>query len=505
MSRIVMDSAGFETRAAVLSNGRLEYIEIERLNRIGLVGNVYKAQVVRVLQGLNAAFLNIGESREAFLPLTDLHEDSLYGEEEDDEAAPEKKEPERDKRRAPSRRLRLRPRDQVLIQVIKDSIGTKAPKVTANHISLPGYYLVLLPQKPRRGISRRINNQAERDRLLAAVSEVIPAECGFIIRTSAEGCGERHIKAEADSLWKTWQEITGRGQSMSAPVRLYSELELPLRMLRDRYTKEIEQVMVDSPLLLKSCRQYLGRLGMDGRRVSLHQGRKPLFIEHKVDEEIHKMVARKVPLEGGGYLVIDETEALCAIDVNSGRTGGDDYRSMVLRTNLKAAEEIAWQLRLRNVGGLIVVDFIDMDRHQDRRRVYQSFEKALEPDKARIKVLQISRLGLVEMTRQRTRTTLRDYLAEDCPVCGGQGQVSSAETVAAQLRRDLAPELKNQPGIPLLRRFTRRRIEVKISRSLDDYFKSNLQLVFPERNYRQMLNLVVDPALPFNGYRIEGR
>jgi len=178
---------------------------------------------------------------------------------------------------------------------------------------------------------------------------------------------------------------------------------------------------------------------------------------------------------------------------------------MVLRTNLKAAEEIAWQLRLRNVGGLIVVDFIDMDRHQDRRRVYQSFEKALEPDKARIKVLQISRLGLVEMTRQRTRTTLRDYLAEDCPVCAGQGQVSSAETVAAQLRRDLAPELKNQPGIPLLRRFTRRRIEVKISRSLDDYFKSNLQLVFPERNYRQMLNLVVDPALPFNGYRIEGR
>jgi len=492
MSKIMIDSVGFETRAAIVAAGRLQYFEVERTNRLSLTGNVYKGKVIRVLPSLNAAFLNTGEAREAFLPLTDVADDSLYGE----DAAEEKK----DGKRHLSRRLKLKPGDQVLVQVVKDAIGTKGPKITANNISIAGYLLVLLPQQQRRGVSRRITEHSERDRLLKIAASDIPESFGFIIRTSALGCREKTLRLEIHRLLSTWEEISTGFKKKNGPVRLHSETDLSGRILRDRYAPEVEEILVDSIPLLKSCRRTLALFGADARKVHLHQGKTPLFTHTGVEEGINKILSRKVALGGGGYIIIEETEALCAVDVNSGRISGEDYRSMVLRTNLLAAEEIAWQLRLRNLGGLIVVDFIDMDRPQDRKQVQEVFEKALEPDKARIKVLRFSKFGLVEMTRQRMRESLRDYLADDCPVCAGRGVVTSDETVAAQLRRSLQVEFKPIRG--LLGLYSRKKINLKVSPHFGEYLTKNFNLIFPERIYKNRINLISDTSLPSDQFKI---
>lgn len=495
MAKILIDSVGFETRAAIIAKGRMEHFEIERKENLSLAGNIYKGRVVRVLPNLNAAFLNIGESREVFLPLTDLYEFAPYQEEMAEEVT---------KKGTHSSRLKIKPKEEVLVQVVKNAIGTKAPKVTANHISLAGHLLVLLPQdETRRAISRRITSSTERERLLTTVSSFLPPEFGFIIRTSAERCSERVLRAEAERLRKTWEGIRLEFQKNAAPACLYVELRLHLRILRDYFTPEISEVLVDSPVVLRDCRRHLVQFGIDGRKVQLHQEKVPLFTKLGVDDTIEKALNRTVPLKGGGYLIIEETEALCAIDVNSGRTGGEDYRSMILRTNLLAAEEIAWQLRLRNLGGLIVVDFIDMDRGDDRRKVYQAFEEALEPDKARIKVLKVSRLGLVEMTRQRTRESLRDYLVDDCPACRGQGKILSVETTAGQLRRSLQIEFSSRRRF-LGRYYPRKKTDVRVSPQFAQYLKENFSRFFPERFYQNGINLIPDPNLGPNQFKIEG-
>lgn len=499
MVKILIDTVDFETRAAILEKGRLRHLDIERTRSLSLAGNIYKAKVVRVLGGLNAAFLNIGEAREAFLPLTDLREEEDFDEEIIETAAGREGE-----RRKPAAgdSLKVKPGDTLLVQLVKDAIGTKGPKVTANNISIPGHMIVFLPYQQRKGVSRRITAAGERDRLLKIAGEVLPGDAGFIIRTAARGCADKVLRQEAQRLLETWRRINGDYRRKRVPACLHTEQPLAIRVLRDSFDADVDEVLIDSPVLARTCRRFLGTYGINGRVVVNYRGEEPLFTAHGVEKEIRSAIGRKVPMEGGGYLIIEETEALCAIDVNSGRSTGEDYRAMVLKTNLKAAQEIAWQLRLRNLGGIIVVDFIDMGRFRDRRQVYDAFEKALEPDKARIKMLRISRFGLVEMTRQRTRESLRDYLADDCPYCTGQGMVLSPETVTAHLRREI--QLR-RPLRGFLSRNVggmKKKLEVRVAPPVGRYLNENLKVVFPERAYRAGLELVIDRDLNPDEYKI---
>jgi len=333
MSKILVESIGFEIRAAIIGAGRLEYLEIERTHHRSLSGNIYKGLVVRVLPGLNAAFVNIGEEREAFLPLTDVRETSLFEEEISEERV--------EKKSSSHRRLKVKVGDQLLVQVVKDAIGTKGPKVTANNISLVGFLAVLLPNQSRRGISRRITNPEKRERFWKVASEIVPDNLGFIIRTSTQNYQEKVLKAEMRKLLAAWEEVMVNFRRKPAPSLLRAEMALPLRILRDNLTTEVDEILVDSPFIFRSLKRRLMVAGLESKRLHLYRENIPLFTKFGVEEEIEKILSRKVNLENGGYITIEETEALCAIDVNSGRTTGEDYQSMVLRTNLAAAEEIA--------------------------------------------------------------------------------------------------------------------------------------------------------------------
>jgi ribonuclease G len=440
--RILVNAGVTETRVAVQEGNLLTELYLERHARRSIVGAVYKGVVTNVLPGMQAAFVDIGLSKDAFLYAGDYStggEDTreVSGEVDDADVANlegEDTEPRREAR-APIEEM-LRKGQEILVQVSKESLGTKGARITS-FISLPGRYLVYLPRARHTGVSRRIRDEEERDRLRAVVRGLEAPAGGFIVRTNAEGKGEAELAADVAFLGRLWSQIQTRSEQARGPAVLHEEMDLTFRVVRDLLSPEVDEVLVDSPEVYDKCLAYVGTLvpGL-AERVKLHEGKPSLFEAHGVEKDIEKALRRRVWLKSGGYIVIDHTEALVSIDVNTGKyVGKRDFEQTVLKINLESVGEIVRQIRLRDLGGLIVIDFIDMEVPEHREQVYRALTRALTEDKARTNVLEISELGLVEMTRKRVRQDLRALLTASCPTCKGSGVIRSDFALAAEIFR----------------------------------------------------------------------
>ncbi|MEW5903553.1 MAG: ribonuclease G [Pseudomonadota bacterium] len=435
-----------ETRVAVMQQGVAQELHIERGSQRGLVGNVYVGKVKRVLPGMQSAFIDIGLERSAFLHVADIWENRING----DAAKPIEKV--------------LFEGQNVLVQVIKDPIGSKGARLSTQ-LSFAGRLLVYLPQEGHIGVSQRIEAEAEREVLRSKLQQVLPAEHkgGYIIRTMAEGASEEEMRADITYLDKLWSKLQQRAQSLSAPALLYQELDISLRVLRDFVGPDTSRILVDSRDTHQRMQAFAGDFcqGALGK-LNHYIGVRPLFDLYGIEEEIERALSRRVDLKSGGYLIIDQTEALTTIDVNTGGfVGGRSFDDTIFKTNLEAAQAIARQLRLRNLGGIIICDFIDMDSQEHRDGVLEEFRKMLALDRARISVSGFSALGLVEMTRKRTRESLAHVLCEPCPTCLGRGEVKTAQTVCYQILREIVREA---------RQFNAREYRILASQQVIDLF-----------------------------------
>ncbi|HEV3018518.1 MAG TPA: ribonuclease G [Burkholderiaceae bacterium] len=417
-----------ETRVAVLLGGVVQELHIERAATRGLLGNVYLGRVARVLPGMQSAFIDIGLERAGFLHVADIWEARQMPSE----------------RPPPIERL-LRQGDVTLVQVIKDPIGTKGGRLSTQ-ISLAGRMLVYLPQDPHIGVSQRIEDEAERTHLREMLTRMLgPGESGgYIIRTSAEDAKEDDLRADIEYLRKRWKQIEEAAGKVPPETQLYQELSLGQRVLRDVVNEDTATVQIDSRenfvALQAFAAQYVPNVLA---RLAHYDGERPLFELNQIDEEIEKALARRVDLKSGGYLIIDQTEAMTTIDVNTGGfVGTRNFDDTIFKTNLEAAQSIARQLRLRNLGGIIVLDFIDMANAAHRELVLAELKKALAHDRTRMTVSQFTQLGLVEMTRKRTRESLAHVLCEPCPVCSGRGVLKTARTVCYEILREILREAR---------------------------------------------------------------
>src|SRR4051812_1670742 len=436
-NKLVISVEKLERRVALLENGRLEEYSVERNTSRNIVGSVYKGKVKNIEMGLKAMFVDIGFEKNAFLHFWDAIPAALdSGIEEID----------RPKGRQPKKRITAKDipsiypvGSDVIVQVTKGPIGTKGPRVTTN-LSFAGRYLVLMPFSDRSGISRKIEEPKERERLRKVLRQLdIPEGVGVIIRTVGEGQRARYFVRDLRVLLDQWAKVEQAIQDQPAPCRLFEEPDLVERTVRDFLTEEINEILCDDRAATDRMMDMVGQISRRARnRVRYYDGATPIFETYGVQKQVDDAFHRQVWLKCGGYVVIDETEALVAIDVNTGRNkGGRDVEKTILQTNLEAADEIARQLRLRNIGGLIIADFIDMKGRRDQQAVYNLMKERLKHDKARTHVLSISQLGLMEMTRQRAQESLSDTIYENCPYCSGRGVVKTTMSTSVELHRTL--------------------------------------------------------------------
>jgi len=439
----------FDTRVAFLEDGRLAEFSVEARAHNGPVGNIYKGRVTRLLPGMAAAFVDVGLERPAYLFAEDVtaQEDEFFQvwlKGEMDESPEE--------RRLPPATIGdlLHEGQEVLVQVLRGPAANKGARLTT-HISLAGHYLVYMPTLSQLGVSRRITDEPERQRIKALLEELKPAEGGLIARTAGRGQARKPLARERDLLLRVWQRVLAKKATAPCPGLLHQELEAARRVVRELYSPQVDRVMVDDPGAFERIVDYLESVSpRDKFRVELYDDPEPIFSHFGLEIDWGKILAPRVWLKSGGYLLIDPTEALTAIDVNTGRfVGRDQLEETILKTNLEAAKEIARQLRLRNIGGLIVIDFIDQEKAAHRDLVYQTLVEALSKDRAKTTVLPISPLGLVEMTRQRLRDSLAQTITEPCSACGGRGVTLTARTVASDIMRQLSAEAREFPGYRL--------------------------------------------------------
>ncbi len=436
MSKLVMNCTPREVRVALLEEGKVAEIHVERRQDSSLVGNIYKGRVIRVLPGMQAAFVDIGLERAAFLYVADIADPkALMGGNTISEA--------RSDALRPIQTL-LHEGQELMAQIAKEPIGTKGARVT-NHISIAGRHLVYMPTVDHIGISRRITDEEERRRLRELLEALIPEGGGFVARTAAEGCTADELRADLEFLRQVWNDILSRMETCAAPTTLYEDLDLVLRSARDLVTPSLEEIIVDTredyERLIRFMRRFMPHY-VD--RIHLAPTTEPIFEAYGIEIELNRALSRKVWLRSGGHLIIDQTEALTAIDVNTGRyVGRHNLEETILKTNLEAVHEIVYQLRLRNLGGIIIIDFIDMENEASRNRVYTALSDALQADRAKTNILKLSELGLVEMTRKRVRDSLLRTLSEPCFYCDGSGFLKSRASVAYELYRHLARETQN--------------------------------------------------------------
>lgn len=437
------------TRVALVEDEIVTDLKIERKLSPTLVGSIFRGKVVRVLPGMQAAFVDIGLDRAAFLYVGDVRDDvSELGEpklffEEDESGADEEHSISEDSRAESPKSLiqdLLHEGQQLLVQVAKDPLGTKGARITT-HISLPGRHVVFMPTLKHLGISRKIESEAERERLRQIVENLNP-QSGVIVRTAGEGASADNIKADLEYLERLWKDIQKNYEKRKTPGLAYSELDVELRALRDLLGEGISRVIVDDPLVQKKVTTFVTQFMPKYKNIiELYEAPQPLFDLYDIDLEISHSLDRKVWLKSGGYIVIDEAEALVVIDVNTGRfVGKKDLEDTILKTNLEAVKEIAHQLRIRNCGGIIIIDFIDMERETHREKVMHQLDVELQKDRARTSVVSMSTLGLVEMTRKRIRPSLVSTLCEPCPYCDGKGYIKRKSTIAAEIFRSLERE-----------------------------------------------------------------
>ncbi len=498
-SEIIINSSDFETRVALLENHQVSEISVDRKKDRGITGNIYKGRVVRVLPGMQAAFVEIGQEKAAFLHASDIVLDmGEYAEmitEEDFNGGDEL--PVMTNSGNAIEDL-LKEGQEVLVQVTKEPIGTKGARVTA-YITLPGRLLVLMPSTAKIGVSRRIQDPAERDRLRDVATGLKPPGVGFIIRTAAEGAPEEEIRQDMDFLVRLWETIKKRRPRSRAPSLLYAELDLTFRILRDLYNTDIEAVHVDSKDELKKLTDFTKRFTPDLREsLLLYEDEEPIFEHFGVELEINRALGKKVWLKSGGYIVIDQTEALTAIDINTGRfVGRRNLEETIVKTNMEAVQEVVYQLRLRNMGGLIIIDFIDMEKYSNRKKVFATLEEALKGDRAKSTILQISELGLVEMTRKRTRDNLASIMTEPCPYCEGRGTIKSLRTIVYEIFRQARKESSSLEG---------RRVVIIVHPKVADllYEEENEYLEALEKQLKKKIVVKTDYNMHQEQYQIMG-
>jgi ribonuclease G len=425
-AEILINVTAREVRAAIVENGLLQEIFVERASRRGLLGNIYKGRVSRVLPGMQAAFIDAGLERTAFLHTSDIVLPPGV--------------PAEIRGGDPAIRDLLREGDEILVQVIKDPIGSKGARLTT-FITVPSRYLVLLPMGRGIGVSARIGDDAERERLKSLTTALLPAglTCGFIVRTAAEGAPPEALQADMAFLLKLWDVIGASAGSAPAPSLVHADLPLAVRVVRDIVNSEIERVRVDDEGVWRGLRGFAGTfMPALAPVIELYADGRPILDLHGVEDEIQKALDKRVPLKSGGYVVIEQTEAMTTVDVNTGGyVGHRNLEETIFRTNLEAAVTIARQLRLRNLGGIIIIDFIDMQAPAHRQQVLDALREALAHDHAHTQITQVSPLALVEMTRKRTRESLEHVLCRPCPICAGRGSVKTPETVCYEIFREI--------------------------------------------------------------------
>ncbi|MBI5495550.1 MAG: Rne/Rng family ribonuclease [Deltaproteobacteria bacterium] len=470
--QLIINAEKHETRVALVEDGVVAELLFERAKERGIVGNIYKGRVQRVLPGMQAAFVDVGLDKAAFLYVGDILP-KAHHDDDDDEDKPRKEEGgegggagagataaeaeaerEGQQTRPERRREDLRIEElvkegqEILVQVTKDAIGTKGVRVTCQ-VTLPGRHLVYMPTSNHVGISRRIVDESERARLREIVDTLRPAGTGFVVRTASEGVPRAKLQADIEFLVALWRDVQKKNEAMRAPALIHPDLDLMLRATRDIFTTDVEKLVVDDRAAHDRIVEFINGFQPSlARAVELYQGTEPLFDHLGIEQEVSRALSRKVWLKSGGYIVIDQAEALCAIDVNTGRyVGKRNLEDTITKTNMEAVREIAYQLRLRNMGGMIVIDFIDMDRQQNRDKVQTALLEELKKDRARTNVVRISELGLVEMTRQRVRESLGRLLTEPCFYCDGRGTIKSKLTVGYEVFRQvrrLAPSIREK-------------------------------------------------------------
>ncbi len=475
---IIVNSSLVETRVAVIEDGTLVELLIDNSHTQSLAGNIYKGRVLKILPGMQAAFVDIGLARDAFLYVRDIYEDMeefeqllTLGETDDGDA------PDQDVPPPPRGRPRNKPRrtsasieeliqegQEILVQVAREPLGTKGARITS-HVTLPGRYLVYMPTESHVGVSRKIESDSERSRLKQIIEEVnIPRE-GVIVRTAGAGRSKGEIQADFEFLRSTWRQIRSKAESVKAPVMVQKDLDLVFRIFRDLITKDVTRLVVDSAVEYERCMEYTESLFPELRQLLfLYTEDEPIFKSFGIEKEIDKALRSKVWLKSGGYLVIEQTEALVSIDINTGKyVGKHDFEETILKTNLEAAREIARQVRLRDLGGIIIIDFIDMARQENRDKVMAELKEALKADRSPTNVSLLSELGLVEMTRKRVRQGLNQSLSQTCATCGGLGWVRSTASIAHQALREVEWRM-GRKGLP--------RVKIRAAPDLVEWMKA---------------------------------
>ncbi len=424
-AEILVNVTPMETRVALVENGVVQELFVERTQARGIVGNVYLGKVARVLPGMQAAFVDIGLDRAAFIHAVDIDPAATNGQ-------------------IPINHL-IREGQSLLVQVVKDPIGSKGARLTT-HLSLPSRYLVFLPDADHVGISQKIEEDLERDRLRDQVQALRDSvgitQGGFILRTVAEGVGEAELQSDMEYLKRLWGALQQKIATGGAPVPVYEDLPLYLRVARDMVRVDVEKIRIDSRETYAATLDFVRKYNPEVEPlIEYYPGERPIFDLFGVEEELERALARKVELKSGGYLIVDQTEAMSTIDVNTGGfVGHRNLEETIFKTNLEAVAAMCRQIRLRNLGGIIIIDFIDMEDEEHRRQVLRMLEKSLERDHARTKVTGVSELGLVEMTRKRTRESLEQVLTEACPACNGRGRMKTAQTICYEIFREILRE-----------------------------------------------------------------
>lgn len=491
-TEIIINVGSNESRIAILEEGKLAELFVERPEEERMVGMIYKGMVTSVLPGMQAAFVDIDIPKRGFLPLSDLlASDRAYspflGESEVEEL--EKKGQRR------SIKEMLKPGDVILVQITKEPIGGKGPKLTTQ-LAIPGRFTVLLPGEDHLGVSRKITNWKEKRRLKELVAPLRPEGMGVIVRTEGEGKGEKEFKSDINRLLKTWKKITKKAGKGKAPILLHRDVGITSSVVRDLFSSEVERMVVDSKREYRRILSYLRSVSSQLRtKVEYYKGEEPIFDFYGIEKEIEKMLDRKVWLKRGSYIVIDHTEALVTIDVNSGRyVGRENLEETALRTNLEAAREITRQMRLRDIGGIIVIDFIDMEGRKNRDKVYQELRGAFKRDRANVSILPISDFGLVELTRQRIKPSFLYTFSEACPLCNGTGRVLSQVTMMAKIER----WLKRAKGV-----LKEKRLKLQVHPVVADYLLESRgqRLKKLSKESKRRLEVEADPSQKIDSYK----
>jgi ribonuclease G len=490
-SELIINVTFNEKRIAFLENGVLVEFFIEKKDNNSMVGSIYKGKVVRIVPGMDAAFIDIGLEKSAFLYVGDIILDRLMYEEYEDSGSPVVEMGERIEGV-------LEDGQELIVQVSREPIGQKGTRVTSK-ITLPGRLLVLMPATDHIGVSRRIEQEDERKRLAALLKEMCPKGYGLIARTASEGKTRDEIESDLGFLRRIWESIQEKAKSVKAPSILHQDLGIIFRVIRDLHSHNLKKIIVDDPSVYKNIEVFIKEYLPEERcEVEYFEEKDPIFEVFGIEMEVAKLLQKKIWLKSGGYIVLDYTEALTVIDVNTGRyLGKKDLEDTILRTNLEAVKEIAYQIRLRNIGGIVIVDFIDMERKESRETVFQTLVEVLKKDRIKTFVYPISEIGLVQITRKRTRHNITNLLTETCPNCDGSSYIKSRYTVCYEVLRELRSACRKEEG-----RIFNIYLAPEVASLLYEEEKSSIELI--ENTYNTKINLIANPGFSIDKFHVEG-